>query len=214
MAALKRTDKIPGDDIVNSLNAKNAIIIGFTVDPLGAIGPAARRMLYGHPDKDNPPNYATAFPSYLSPAARLMIQRATGPESVQNTLVNADRAWRATHGHRWYGTTYAENTPSTYARALLGTTITRALTDHIHRNAHNNLSAFARPSKKPPVPYGGGSRWTRQRPTPLAEYVQNSVGAFRFGTTTRPTAHTDSHAPEYNTQNSACNIFHIIDDPN
>ena len=213
MAALNRTDKVPSDEILTPLNNKHAIIIGFTVDPFGSIGPAARRMLFGLQDDEEPPDYNPVLPASLSPAARLMIKRATGPDTIQGTLRHADQAWRALHGYRWYGATYAESTPSTYAKALLGTTITRALTDHLYRNARKSTTASIRPGKTPPAPYGG-SRWTRQRPTRLSEYSSHSVNPFQIGHFGRPEPPMGPHAPEHPSQETlvqACTITHTDD---
>ena len=120
-----------GEQVTAALNNSSAILLPFTIDPHGGIGPLASRFLLGAaPD---PPPAPLTFRRRAPRQARSSAASASSPSAA---LLRADKSWRQNSAHLPFGATRHAWLPSTWARQILGASISAAFSEHLRSCAH------------------------------------------------------------------------------
>ena len=175
---------VPGDDVICALLRRNVILVPFTVDPFGSLGPLARRLLLGNQKSPDIPDYREFLRRcHLLPGAARMLTHTTSTDYPTGALHKANQAWRASEGNRWFGTTYYDSTPATWAQSTLGSAIVTNLAKHIRhyeRRGHSDGISSGKPPKYLP---GASTRWCLSAPTGrlTARGVSDAGTAFHLG---------------------------------
>ena len=107
----------------------NTILLPFTLDPFGLLGPIAQRFLSKATTTIDPITFPRSRPN-----ARIMHHRATTHPSPSSILQSADAAWKLNPTRRFFGYSYTAPTPQIHTLQQLGLGITKAFTLHL-RNA-------------------------------------------------------------------------------
>jgi len=115
---------LTGETVINDLNDQNMILLPFTVDHLGAIGPLASRFLFG----TKPPPQSKP-PSFTFPGAQTAYETTTGPSGLTGLFPRADAAWKEATPY-WFADTYHTMFPSQWAVKTLGLNIIHHLANH------------------------------------------------------------------------------------
>jgi hypothetical protein len=148
------------DDLVN----QQMLLLPFTVDHLGGIGPLAHRLLFGPDPTRAPDPPPSSFPTGRS--SLYLYDMAYSPLAPSNLFKRADDNWTTLNPFQRYGPSYHTSLPSHWGQQFLGLNFTALLTNHLqagiarllahHRNAR--LSASARRNLYNPI----GSIFTRR----------------------------------------------------
>jgi len=130
---------------ISQLNANDIMILPFTVDHLGALGPSASALLDKAtvsaplPDLDESDfRFPAAFQAYTT---------TTGSVAATDLLPRADALWTA-HTSDWFGPTYHTTTPGQWARKTLGLNICTHLAAHFF-TSKSNLENSTHPTELP-----------------------------------------------------------------
>jgi len=109
---------------MDALVQQHILLVPFTVDHLGALGPLAKRFLYG----DTPPDYLKP-PKFTFESAKQAHDLAHGPAGLDGIVPTANTKWK----HRtttWFAPTYHTILPGQWATKTLGLNIITHLADH------------------------------------------------------------------------------------
>jgi hypothetical protein len=120
-----------GPDVINDCNQQKILLIPFTIDPNGMLGPTAQYFLFGSPlDTDFPEQ---SYQS-LTPPSRIALDSTRGKYGIQSILPLANQAWHSKHpdpkSPSWFGATYHTPTPQRWAQFILGLTTAKTFADH------------------------------------------------------------------------------------
>ena len=128
-ASCQKTGKtLTGDQFIGDLFVNDRALIPQAMDRWGQMGPLFRRFLLGDRDAPDPMEYAAD-----RPYARKMNERACSNDVPFGILNIANKQWMESHPSSWYGDSYLEADPKSWALAQLGLGFTNAIVDHILR---------------------------------------------------------------------------------
>ena len=126
---------VMGENIIRALNASNTVLLPFSVDPLGGLGPSATWFLAGMQPASDLPTL-----TFQSPTAQQAYNNAISDAAPHGILRQADKNWNHTSSHLPFGSTYHGWFPSTWARQTLGANINHAFASHIYHGMHKSYS--------------------------------------------------------------------------
>ncbi len=115
-----------GDQFIGKLYDANKALLPQSTDRWGGIGPISERFLLG--DRSAPEVFD--YPAD-KPNARKMHERAVSLDVPYGILNTANKVWQETNPDSWYGDSYMEADPKTWALQQLGLGFTKAIVAHI-----------------------------------------------------------------------------------
>ena len=117
---------LSGDQFIGKLYDSNKGFIPQSMDRWGNMGPLFKRFLVGDREAPVPQNYPTS-----RPYARKMNERACSYDVPYGILNTANKCWQQSHPDVWYGDSYMDSNPKSWALQQLGLGFTKAITEHI-----------------------------------------------------------------------------------
>ncbi|KAL9189581.1 hypothetical protein ACHAXT_009256 [Thalassiosira profunda] len=128
-ASCKRTMRtLTGDEFIGDLYNNNRALIPQAMDRWGQMGPLFQRFLLGDRDAPDPMEYVAA-----RPYARKMNERACSNAVPYGILNTANKNWIESNPSSWFGDSYMDADPKSWALGQLGLGFTTAIVDHISR---------------------------------------------------------------------------------
>ena len=118
---------LSGDQFIGRLYEKNKALIPQAMDRWGQWGPLFERFLLGDRSAPAVHNYDAAE----TPNALLMHKRACSLSVPYGILHTANKVWMENHPGLWFGDTYMDADPKTWALQQLGLGFTKAIVAHI-----------------------------------------------------------------------------------
>ena len=131
---------LTGDEFIGELYRANKALIPQAMDRWGTPGPLFTHFLSGVRE---PPAPMTYPPS--TPWAAAMNKRACSSDVPYGILNTASKNWLHHNPDGWYGDTYIDANPKTWALGQFGLGCTLALTDHIH-TSHDRVTDLSEKS--------------------------------------------------------------------
>mmetsp|Transcript_4029 Transcript_4029/g.5672 ORF Transcript_4029/g.5672 Transcript_4029/m.5672 type:complete len:299 (+) Transcript_4029:1574-2470(+) len=123
---------LTGDQFIGEIIDSNKALIPQAVDQFGQLGPLFDKFLLGTSDEaPEPHDYSTS--KHARPNAIKMNKLACSTKVPYGILNTANKQWTSSNPHSWYGESYMEADPKTWAQHHLGLSISNAITGHIHR---------------------------------------------------------------------------------
>jgi hypothetical protein len=126
-----------GEQVIAALNNSSTILLPFTIDPHGGIGPLASRFLFGTTPDPAPLTFRRRIPQQ----AYNNTISASSPSAI---LLHADKSWHQNSAHLPFGATYHTWFPSSWVRQLLGANINTAFSKHLYNCIHRPKSTKPR----------------------------------------------------------------------
>jgi len=115
---------------LRDLAQQNILLLPFSIDHLGGLGPLPYRFYFGSdPLKAPDPTKSPPTEHY----GKLLYSRAYGPTIPTDLLRRADENWTRLHPNTRFGPSYHTSLPSHWALQSLGLNLTVLLTDHLTR---------------------------------------------------------------------------------
>ena len=120
----------------------NHVLIPGVIDQFGAFGPCLERFFYG----DVTPSSHPSFPRDR-PMAQSMYHKAYSPVVPEGIFTAANKIWqerqKTVGGDGWYGTSYLEACPSSWAVQRIGIGVVRHMANHIKFAKYHSMSAHS-----------------------------------------------------------------------
>ncbi len=154
---------ITGQYKIDACNHHRILLIPFSVDPLGGLGPLAHSFLY-HSAYPGPPLER----HFSHPSAALAYSNATGPNSLSGLLPYANKHWSSSNPDCWFTSTYFCPTPTTWAHQILGLNCLSAFTAHLRTSISACISPILQPRSPPAHILGQHSRFPYTSPSSRA----------------------------------------------
>lgn len=131
----------------NHLLFHDILLLPFTIDHLGGIGPHAHKFLYGTvPPISFPEWSSTTFPT--NPAARQLAQ-TVDKYMPQKIFQRATHAWTQGQQHQQpFGSSYHTRTPTNWATQALALNVTLALAKHLQLHSESLHKYQSRQTQK------------------------------------------------------------------
>ncbi len=114
-----------GDQFIGKLYDANKALLPQSMDRWGDMGPISKRFFLG--DRSAPAVFD--YPAD-KPNAKKMHARAVSLDVPYGILNTANKVWQDSNPDMWYGDTYMEAAPKTWALQQLGLGFTKAITSH------------------------------------------------------------------------------------
>jgi len=124
------------DQLAQEAVAKRYRLLPFTIDHTGMLGPIASEFLCSQKN----PLFKVDDIQYTNPRTSVPISKlisfAQHNKRHKNIFSRADAVWKATYGNKWYTNTHHAQTPSQWAKQVLGNTFSIHSSRHILRAMH------------------------------------------------------------------------------
>ena len=117
---------LSGDQFMGKLHERGKALIPQAMDRWGAWGPLFDRFLVRDREQPLVPTYPPNVPN-----AQLMHQRAVSVDVPFGILNTANKCWQESNPNLWYGDSYIDANPKTWALQQLGLGFTKAIVKHI-----------------------------------------------------------------------------------
>lgn len=165
---------VNGEEVIRALNDSNVVLIPFTVDPHGGLGPFANRLYFGLRPRPAPP--PLRFESQTSQIAYNNARSASSPIAL---LPKADASWLHSSSHIPFGPTYHSWHASTWSRQILGANINYAFASHLYKGIHASYERRPRTPRTQLYPLAIG-RLSRRYP--VARPTDTATGSLQHST--------------------------------
>ena len=164
-------ETIDGEQVIADLLDQNHALIPGAVDGYGDLGPCLKRLFFGTRPKLPPPTF-TARKQH----SKSMFHKVYSDDIPEAILTTANKVWATNRGgatpattdDRWYGDSYIDATPSTWAMHQIGLAVVDSLASHIKqatfRFETTPGTGTRRPSPNLPGAVGAGT-WPSQPST-------------------------------------------------
>jgi len=120
-------DGVPGHEVMRDLLDNDTVLLPVTVSPYGNLGPTARSILFG--DQVTPVRLYPVQSAHNTTFS--MMSRATSSHVPRDILRRASQTWRHSHGSKWFGVSFSDDTPANWGRNTLAQSVFRAQTAHV-----------------------------------------------------------------------------------
>jgi len=145
-----KSTSVTADQLAQESVRKQYRHLPFTIDHHGMIGPIATEFLF----KLKNPMFHTTDTSHSNAQTSIPIQRLIStslhPKRHKHILEKADSNWKSEYGNKWYTNTHHAQTPSQWAKQVLGNTFSIHSSKHILRAIHKSYmqNTFTSPSSR------------------------------------------------------------------
>lgn len=117
---------LTGDQFMGKLYDTNRGFIPQAMDRWGSLGPLSHRALLGNKETPKPHIYGDHKPN-----ARKMNELACSTRVPVGIIKSANKCWQRSNPESWYGDSYMDADPQSWALQQLGLGFTKAIVEHI-----------------------------------------------------------------------------------